>query len=111
MSEESGFRSSKDRLSELKERYEYLVGKRLGRNLSLNAKWMSQRDLDIGWMFTEIDRLQSALAEALRDAERYRWLRNHGPNRFPWPPYVVTDGVASGDSLDAAIDAAIKEQP
>jgi hypothetical protein len=47
-------------------------------------------------------RLERELAEAKRDAERYRWLRSrviYGPI---WSPQIIFD-----DTLDAAIDTAM----
>lgn len=56
------------------------------------------------------------LRAALRDAARYRWLRDHG-NREHWnfgrEPLVVTgadDRPFCGDRLDAAIDKAIESE-
>ena len=46
----------------------------------------------------ELEATRARLAEAEKDEERYRWLRNHGwDNVRPIP---------LGDGLDAAIDAA-----
>jgi len=58
----------------------------------------------------EIERLRAELAEAKRDAERYRWLRSddcpfscyeqEGPDNWGWCP-------TSSRDLDEAIDAAM----
>jgi uncharacterized NAD(P)/FAD-binding protein YdhS len=64
----------------------------------------------------EISNLRSDLAAALKDAERYRWLRNTPP----WKATVnviyaqeVADDVVllTLDGLDDAIDAAISAKP
>lgn len=54
-------------------------------------------------------RLQSALAEAQRDAERYRWLRD--PDNSTLDVVHFGAGITAGDELDAICDAALKEQP
>ena len=60
--------------------------------------------------------LQDALKAVVEDAERYRWLRNEAV-RTTWEKPVVCEGARdlgdqhsflSGDTLDAAIDAARK---
>ena len=50
--------------------------------------------------------LERQLAEALVDAERYRWLRT--ANWIDWdaPPLIIHDGLDLPELLDAAIDAA-----
>lgn len=59
-------------------------------------------------------KLAAAQAEnaALReDAERYRWLRSQYEDR-PYAVFAWDDDCAiGGDDLDAALDAARKEQP
>jgi len=59
---------------------------------------------------TETRRL---LAEASKDAERYRWLRGHHrsdiKHRLVW--YLPRNVSNDETGLDAAIDAAIKERP
>ena len=47
------------------------------------------------------ERLKAELAEAKKDAERYRWLRNN-------PVWVGYDSDFRPDEIDAAIDAAMK---
>lgn len=52
-----------------------------------------------------------------RDAERYRWLRNHGAGFCEFSIYVDEDGISQRGSrfnqipemLDAAIDAAMEK--
>jgi hypothetical protein len=64
----------------------------------------------------ECDDLRTELAEARRDAERYRWLRDVacdvpegiGVARFHG---CVREEIVWGDDLDAAIEAARKETP
>jgi hypothetical protein len=61
-------------------------------------------------VMSECDRLRAELAEARRDAERYRWLRSddcpfscyeqEGPDNWGWCP-------TSSRDLDEAIDAAM----
>lgn len=46
----------------------------------------------------------AAVAEAGRDAERYRWLRDIGDET--WTPFVI-HGMQTAKSVDAWIDAAI----
>lgn len=51
----------------------------------------------------EIDRLRAEVAALRKDAERYRWLRNHGAC-----PLAETDPAwCDGDKLDVEIDATI----
>ena len=57
----------------------------------------------------EIERLQTRLAEAERDAERYRWLRDHINKGQGWvvmrrEPSGMWDQMPSNE-LDSAIDA------
>ena len=63
-----------------------------------------------------IEELERELAEAKRDAERYRWLRNRhykggmlGVWRETKEGVAIVDGWLSGAELDKAIDAAMKE--
>jgi hypothetical protein len=60
----------------------------------------------------EIERLEGLLAEASKDAERYRWLREFGARAAIYVP--ANKGtemeLAQLEKLDEAIDAAIKEQ-
>ena len=65
-------------------------------------------------VFVEMERLKSELAEAKKDAERYRWLRDSsvGPSQI-WEllsddcnPPIMT--LKSMHELDAAIDEAMK---
>ena len=60
--------------------------------------------------------LERELAEAKRDAERYRWLRSRhykggmlGVWRETKDGVAIVDGWLSGADLDKAIDAAMKE--
>jgi hypothetical protein len=55
--------------------------------------------------------LSDALKQVVRDAERYRWLRECRLDAYVTVCY--TDGAETehGDNLDAAIDAAMKEKP
>ena len=50
---------------------------------------------------TENERLKAELAEAKKDAERYRWLRNN-------PAWVGYDSDFRPDELDASVDRAMK---
>ena len=52
-------------------------------------------------IFVEMERLKAELAEAKKDAERYRWLRNN-------PVWVGYDSDFRPDEIDAVIDAAMK---
>jgi predicted 3-demethylubiquinone-9 3-methyltransferase (glyoxalase superfamily) len=54
----------------------------------------------------EIERLQRELAEARRDAERYRWLRDKSPAKWT---IDVGDLPLFKFDLDAAIDAAMEQ--
>lgn len=55
----------------------------------------------------------TALAAEKRDAERYRWLRSFDRILAPYDPYVTQpmkgglEDVIDGETLDAAIDAAL----
>lgn len=62
----------------------------------------------------KLDQLYAALAEAQKDAERYRWLRSKGTQVFDcdygwklpmWGPDTPYPNVM--DALESAIDAAI----
>ena len=85
----------------------------------------------IGWLAAkedakrEIDELERELAEARKDAERYRWLRNSPdydiwpPTKYPTYPWCVRGEIdhgipaskfIAGGDLDAAIDAAIAKE-
>lgn len=69
-----------------------------------------------------IDRLTAERDAAVADAERYRWLRNKSYMIDGMSPAVIlaepgflvddpmTDGFVFEDALDAAMDAAMKEQ-
>jgi len=70
-------------------------------------------------LFTDHERLVGELRaeiEALvKDAERYRWLRNDAMNGSKHDPAVLKDGPADccefmfDDELDSAIDAAMEK--
>ena len=69
---------------------------------------------EIDQLRAENERLKAELAEAKKDAERYRWLR-HGDNdepllKFSFEARCNSDDVwlLRNDELDAAIDAAMK---
>jgi hypothetical protein len=69
-----------------------------------------------GWqpLHDEIERLQRELNEALKDAERYRWLR-HGDNdeavvRMSGNKRNNYPFLLRNDELDAVIDIKMKEQ-
>ena len=67
-------------------------------------------EIEVEQLRMEVQVLRAELAEAKRDAERYRWLRDCGE---PYSILVVTRaGTPLYDSdLDVAVDAAIaKEQ-
>ena len=56
---------------------------------------------------TDTERKQEAEIERLtKDAQRYRWLRDHASGA-DWEHFGYQDCVY----IDAAIDAAMKEQP
>ena len=66
-----------------------------------------------------IARLEAELAAERKDAERYRWLRDHKPNYFiefrvekiiPRGPCEPDWETVSKTRLDSTIDAAMKEQ-
>ena len=69
------------------------------------------------WRNEEITSLRQQLAEAKKDAERYRWLRNQSMHENWHAPCVVL-GTPDGESfpflceemLDSAIDAAIAKE-
>ena len=58
-------------------------------------------------LMKENESLKAELAEAKRDAERYRWLRECGEEYCDLRIFD-SRGNINPDSLDAAIDAAIK---
>jgi len=62
------------------------------------------------WAHHEIERLRAELAEARRDVERYRWLRDHYDG-IRVKGREFTRGLDPDGLLDAAIDAARKETP
>lgn len=77
---------------------------------------------DVCQVHDEIERLRAALAEAERDAARYRWLRNETAIADRPLASVVWKrkmdrgssewvNTASPESLDAAIDAALEPKP
>lgn len=54
-----------------------------------------------------IEALEMAVEALSKDAERYRWLRDH-----PWPPELEADTLLHRNARwDAAIDAAIAAAP
>jgi hypothetical protein len=62
----------------------------------------------------EEGRREGLLVEAKKDAERYRWLREQCTGNGKLTVAMVKEWELlpwSGDDPDAAIDAAIKEQP
>ena len=64
-------------------------------------------------LVAERDSLQSRLAAAEKDAERYRWLRNPKAEINVEIPSIDGTGYlfpGYGDELDAAIDAALARQ-
>ena len=78
-----------------------------------------QEDADGGWVRYEDAARLAAEVERLRvDAERYRWLRQF-PTHFATDAWGVYGAglpldrtyIDRTDRLDAAIDAAMKEQP
>ena len=83
----------------------------------------SGTDIDMVILADEIKRLRAKLAEAERDAARYRWLRDE-QFRYGSPPLAAivwkanynrqcSDWVNSIDAahIDAAIDAAMQQEP
>jgi len=65
----------------------------------------------------EIAKLRAELAEAKKDATRYRWLRNNSANQYDHPLVVSQSrtpegmhyiGPVFGRTLDTAIDAAMR---
>jgi hypothetical protein len=88
-----------------------------------NAELRTERDKYKGIAFVaNMDKLEAErqLAEARKDAERYRWLRDKSPGQNE-QPIVVTQarsgyhmkyiGPLAYADLDAAIDTALKEKP
>ena len=75
---------------------------------------LAQKDAEIALLVAErnlawsmCDQLRARLAEAEKDAGRYRWLRSYNTAKYP----TVTEAFFLGDQhLDAAIDAAISSQ-
>lgn len=71
--------------------------------------------------YNRIVAARAHIADALRDAKRYRWLRNESigypyaeDTSSPWCVYGPNSGVTEsrpieGSELDAAIDAAMKD--
>ena len=62
---------------------------------------LTEYDAGIYVLASDYDALRAQLAEAQRDAERYRWLRE-GNGYYP-----EEIGEPGGDRMDAAIDAAL----
>jgi len=60
-----------------------------------------------------IEQLERELAEAKKDADRYRWLRDNTCNPSLYEHCGIegcdTEVMISGEVLDAAIDAAIRK--
>jgi len=59
--------------------------------------------------------LERELTAALKDAERYRWLREEEDTIYPYAQVLVRRGVRfsnvlDGEGLDAAIDAAMTKE-
>lgn len=68
--------------------------------------------LNAAYLRGRVKELERQLEEARKDAERYRWLRRWKGQEHE-PPFTVQhelDGTLWGGDLDAAIDAAMKEQ-
>lgn len=68
------------------------------------------------WVVEEVKKLEDELAEARRDAERYRWLQSQARLSDDWDVYggggLWQIGIHTNDSrlsFDAAIDAAREE--
>lgn len=55
--------------------------------------------------------LSAEFLEVLADAERYRWLRDHGDSRCTEKDGYGGQTLKMGDSLDAAVDAAMAAGP
>ena len=68
----------------------------------------SPEDRKVTRLITEIGKLKAELAEAKKDAERYRWLRSHNSNDVC--DQCGYDGLRlrTGHLLDCHIDAAMK---
>lgn len=96
-----------------------------GNDLHANLEHVARCSPDnIRLLLSELSRLTRELAEARKDAARYRWLRSprHGvSNRWPHvtqypfqaeidsfaPPQIVRDWQFKGEYLDEAVDAAM----
>lgn len=63
-----------------------------------------------GCLERDRDSLRAQLAEVLRDAARYRWLRDHVDMECGVLSFEYSD-YGDGDKLDAAIDAALPAAP
>lgn len=63
----------------------------------------------VEWLSDRVMVLEMQLAEAQQDAERYRWLaKGADEGDGGWLIEVFVDGAPSLETLDAAIDAAMK---
>ena len=58
-----------------------------------------------------IERQAEENAALRKDAERYRWLRNPPPGAHEHLAVCTQDEALFEESLDTAIDAAMKEKP
>ena len=56
-----------------------------------------------------VEQLERELADAMKDAERYRWLRERHENTVMDIYNSVSPAVIKPEMFDAAIDAAMKE--
>ncbi len=103
--------ASAQEIAELRASNEYMK-----RTCADRQKWRSRMGLtpSADALLDRAEKAEAALAEARKDAGRYRWLQCHAEVvrglRLDWFPSEASTFDAPDHSLDAAIDAAIAAQ-